>query len=57
MQQGGNPPVFLSTHPSPDDRVENIDAEAVEMGCDTTSRAAPSQWAAFKASLPQGGIA
>jgi len=52
MQQSGNVPAFLSTHPSPDDRVEDIDAEAVEKGCDTTSRVAASQWAAFKASLP-----
>ena len=32
-QSGG--PVFLSTNPSSDDRVEKITAEAMAIGCDT----------------------
>jgi predicted Zn-dependent protease len=35
-QQGGNPPEFLSTHPNPENRVENINAKAAELQCDTT---------------------
>lgn len=33
-QSGG--PVFLSTHPSPESRIEDINAKATEEGCDTT---------------------
>lgn len=29
-------PVFLSTHPDPEDRVERIEAKAMELACDTT---------------------
>ena len=31
---GSSTPAFLSTHPSPDRRVENINNEKVELGCD-----------------------
>lgn len=31
-----NPPAFLSTHPSPDNRVQNIRAKAQELGCTST---------------------
>ena len=48
-QSGG--PVFLSTHPSPDDRVANITAEAMSLGCDT-NYFAPSSYQAFVNSLP-----
>lgn len=34
--QGGNTPAFLSTHPDPDNRVADINAEANDLGCDTT---------------------
>lgn len=34
--QAGGGPEFLSTHPNPDNRVENINAKANEVGCDTT---------------------
>lgn len=48
-QSGG--PVFLSTHPSPSDRVENIIANATALGCDTTYYA-PSSYQTFVNSLP-----
>lgn len=44
-------PVFLSTHPSPDDRVANITLKALELGCDTTYFA-PSSYNTFVNSLP-----
>ena len=50
--QSGSTPVFLSTHPSPTSRVADIDAKAVELGCDTNRAAPPANWAAFQASLP-----
>ncbi len=31
--QGNNPPEFLSTHPNPENRVENIQAQARQRGC------------------------
>lgn len=34
--QQGTPPEFLSTHPSPDNRIENIEQEAKKKGCKTT---------------------
>jgi len=34
--QSGNTPAFLSTHPSPESRVENIQNAAIASGCDTT---------------------
>ncbi|WP_018478103.1 M48 family metalloprotease [Pontibacter roseus] len=33
--QGSNPPEFLSTHPNPDNRVENIQQQAQQQGCST----------------------
>ena len=45
-------PVFLCTHPSPSDRVENIIANATALGCDTTHYA-PSCCHAFVNLLPQ----
>ncbi len=32
-QGQGNPPTFLSTHPNPGSRVENIQNKATELGC------------------------
>lgn len=48
--QGGAPPEFLSTHPNPGDRVNNIKAKEAEFGCrgnDTNT----SQYAKMKALL------
>lgn len=33
----GNTPAFLSTHPDPEERVEDINAKADEIGCDKTA--------------------
>ena len=45
-----SPPEFLSTHPSPDNRIEAIDKKVSVLGCNTT----PSgrDYNAFKAMLP-----
>lgn len=46
------PPEFLSTHPNPANRVEDINAKAAEIGCDTTlGDDAVSDYEAFKAAL------
>ena len=45
-------PVFLSTHPSPSDRVEQIHAKALEIGCDTTYFAPASYNSQFRNLLP-----
>lgn len=42
-------PAFLSTHPSPDNRVENIQAKEVELACTGTNE--DGDYAAFKASI------
>ncbi|MFK7927589.1 MAG: M48 family metalloprotease [Myxococcota bacterium] len=49
--EGGGVPEFLSTHPNPDNRVEEIDALAVELGC-STEPYADAKYAEFIASLP-----
>ena len=46
------PPEFLSTHPSPDNRVEDINMEASDRGCDVTYDTPESEWINFKNSLP-----
>lgn len=54
IQEGGsNPPEFLSTHPNPDNRVQNIRKEADEKGCTTTISQDEeiSSYQAFKAGL------
>jgi len=50
--QAGNTPKFLSTHPDPASRVEDINAKAVELGCSTTPLA-PASYEDFKNSLPE----
>ncbi len=49
--QGGNTPEFLSTHPSPENRIENITDKATEENCDTTP-SGNGGYAAFVNSLP-----
>ncbi len=44
------PPVFLSTHPNPGNRVEAINMEAQERGCDTTYDSNGQAWENFQAS-------
>ncbi|MBW3546471.1 MAG: M48 family metalloprotease, partial [Bacteroidetes bacterium] len=47
----GGPPEFLSTHPSPGNRIADIQAEAAELNCDT----APCEtcnYQQFKSLLP-----
>ncbi len=39
--QGGNPPEFLSTHPDPGNRIKDIRAEAVKLGCTGSSKNKP----------------
>ncbi|MCB0665639.1 MAG: M48 family metalloprotease [Saprospiraceae bacterium] len=46
------PPAFLSTHPNPDDRVADINQEAMEQGCDTTFDSSLSEWKNFQNLLP-----
>jgi len=50
--QAGGTPEFLSTHPDPEDRVEDINTKADELGCDTTPLA-PATYEDFKDMLPQ----
>lgn len=52
LQEGGaRPPAFLSTHPDPGERVQNIRQRAQEMGC-TGSATYEDRYALLKASLP-----
>lgn len=50
--QAGGTPAFLSTHPDPEDRVEDINVKADEIGCDTNPFA-PASYEDFKNMLPQ----
>lgn len=52
LDQAGNTPQFLSTHPNPTNRVADINAKAEEIGCDTTPTTTFS-YEDFKNSLPQ----
>lgn len=53
MTEDGNagPPEFLSTHPEPGNRIEDINAEAQRLGCDT-SLSGDSEYEVIKNSLP-----
>lgn len=52
--QSGGVPEFLSTHPSPDSRVADINAKADELGCDTSQAEETGMtYEEFKNSLPQ----
>lgn len=50
--QGGGTPEFLSTHPSPEHRIEDITDKAIEIGCDTTATQ-NSGYQAFQDKLPK----
>jgi len=52
--EGAEIPEFLSTHPSSDHRVEDIDALALDLGCETTPTE-DGAWEDFIASLPEPG--
>ncbi|MBK7872630.1 MAG: M48 family metalloprotease [Saprospiraceae bacterium] len=53
IEQGAaSPPQFLSTHPNPDNRIENINMLALERGCDTSFDSSQSAWENFQKSLP-----
>ncbi len=53
LKQGsGGPPEFLSTHPSPENRVENIEAEWKALG-GKTGQTFDQRYTDFKNSLPQ----
>jgi predicted Zn-dependent protease len=47
----GQPPEFLSTHPNPENRIEDINKKAEELGCDTSLSNDPG-YAALKEALP-----
>lgn len=53
-QGGSNVPQFLSTHPNPENRIENIKDEAVTLNCGITISNAENdaEYQSFKASLP-----
>jgi predicted Zn-dependent protease len=51
MGSGSDVPEFLSTHPSPDNRVENIRSQKSTLNCTGTKRNI-SEYTAFKNSLP-----
>lgn len=46
---GANGPTFLSTHPDPENRIQNINAREIELGC--TGTVTKGDYDAFKASL------
>jgi predicted Zn-dependent protease len=48
---GANTPTFLSTHPSPDNRVEDINKRAADKGCRTTGSTSDPGYQTFKNSL------
>ena len=50
-QGSGSPPVFLSSHPDPGNRVQDIHAKANELNCGGTGTF-DQQYAAFKNTLP-----
>ncbi|MCB0738477.1 MAG: M48 family metalloprotease [Bacteroidetes bacterium] len=51
QNMAGGTPEFLSTHPSPDNRVENIKAQRKSLTCNGTNEFT-SRYAKFKAALP-----
>ncbi|WP_224994562.1 M48 family metallopeptidase [Cesiribacter sp. SM1] len=51
MEEQGQVPTFLSTHPNPDRRIQSIEARSQEVGC-STEPLDPQSYQAFKQSLP-----
>ena len=51
LEQAGSTPQFLSTHPSPDNRVQNINTQKVDEGCTGTGTFV-SRYQQLKNSLP-----
>jgi len=51
MQQAGDTPQFLSTHPNPDNRVANMDARKAEYHC-TGTQTFDARYQQLKSSLP-----
>jgi len=49
--QGGAPPEFLSTHPNPGNRVQNIKAKAAEKGCRTANATNQTRYQRLKSLL------
>ena len=49
--QSGSTPEFLSTHPSPVNRIQNIEDKAADLNCDTTL-SSDTGYVAFQNSLP-----
>lgn len=47
-----SPPEFLSTHPNPENRVEDINNKAQESKCDTKFDSSQSGWKGFQNALP-----
>lgn len=52
-QGGNNTPVWLSTHPSPNNRIQEIKAKATSVGCNTNIGTEISDYKAFQDSLPK----
>ncbi len=50
---GASTPEFLSTHPDPGNRVQNINSQATAKGCNTKIAATDANYTDFKKSLPQ----
>lgn len=53
-QGGSSTPAFLSTHPNPDNRIQNINSNATDRGCTATISASENdaEYIAFRNSLP-----
>ena len=50
-QGGGSTPTFLSTHPAPANRIEDINKRAADKGCRTTGSTSDPAYQTFKNSL------
>ena len=51
MEERGQVPTFLSTHPNPERRIQSIEARSQKIGCNTQPLD-PQSYQAFKRSLP-----